>query len=119
LTDNPQGELQQLSQQERRRNIIQAIELSHDMLKLAQIKNWEQVALIEQQQSGLLQLGFKQPIPLEMHKFSTQSITEIQRLNGQIAELIETTKDGIQVELGNLQRGKKATALYSESGPQR
>ncbi len=96
----------------RSEQLQQVIDLSQQMLEMAQGGKWEAVAELEVRRKQLVAVCFQHPTNTQNAPEVAVSIREILSLNQQISDLVRGGREQLTGEIHSRNVGRAATAAY-------
>lgn len=100
---------------ERAAQLLEAFDLTGDMLEAARGADWDAVARLQAQRERVLQAFFATPVPSEAEREVAARLKEIAALNDETVALASEARDSLGAELGMLQTGRRANRAYEDN----
>ncbi len=91
-----------------------AIDLSRQIIELAQQKNWDEVQRLDRERMQLLEEIFSSKPDHSKDDKTAARLRELIDLNNEAMELCAQAKDGVLKEGRKIRQGKEAVAAYLE-----
>lgn len=100
---------------ERAAQLLQALDLTGELLEAARVGDWERVAGLQQRREDLLQAFFSTPLPREAEAAVAAHLRDMAALNDEAVSLISEARDALGGELQTMSLGRRARRAYSQA----
>ena len=94
--------------------LIEALQLTQRMKKLADEGSWDELASLEKEQSTMLRACFEAGSMFENRQQAETTIRQILQLNQEILQLGQEAQLAVRRELQSINKGRNAAKAYLE-----